>query len=192
MLVIIVFILNFVSGFFLFKYNYIYLNNNYCHEVYILVDNDINIDENIELFLRFMLTEISSNWTLEVYKYLNNEILLYDLFVYNFWNTCIYVNDYIYTHFILLFWHLLVKWFFFTFDINYLIDENLTNISDVDSSHDLFVMWAQMISVAILTIWARGVGPRFRPDQMSELTWKDILIYLIGCLLFLFLVILLG
>ncbi len=36
-------------------------------------------------------------------------------------------------------------------------------------------VWGQIIALAILTIWARGVGPRFRPDQLSDLTWKDLL-----------------
>lgn len=43
---------------------------------------------------------------------------------------------------------------------------------------DLVWLWVQTISCATFTIWARGVGPRFRPDQLSDITWKDILIIL--------------
>ncbi len=39
-----------------------------------------------------------------------------------------------------------------------------------------------MVLVSVFTIWARGVGPRFRPDQMSNFTWKDGLIFIGGCL----------
>lgn len=47
----------------------------------------------------------------------------------------------------------------------------------------MLILWTQIISLAILTIWARGVGPRFRPDQLSDLTWKDLLIFLGGLLI---------
>lgn len=50
------------------------------------------------------------------------------------------------------------------------------------SATALLTLWIQLISIAILTIWARGIGPRFRPDQLSDLTWKDLLIYLSGIL----------
>lgn len=39
-----------------------------------------------------------------------------------------------------------------------------------DSSWALICVWLQFIGLATYTIWARGVGPRFRPDQMSDLT----------------------
>jgi hypothetical protein len=34
----------------------------------------------------------------------------------------------------------------------------------------IIIVWAQIMGIAVYTIWARGVGPRFRPDQMSGLT----------------------
>ena len=40
---------------------------------------------------------------------------------------------------------------------------------------DLFVFWALVIGVAVITIVVRGVGPRLRPDQFSNWTWRDIL-----------------
>lgn len=46
----------------------------------------------------------------------------------------------------------------------------------------LIFIWVQFIGLATYTIWARGVGPRFRPDQMSDLTWKDLLFFLAGFL----------
>ncbi len=46
----------------------------------------------------------------------------------------------------------------------------------------ILMIWGQIMSLAVLTIWARGVGPRFRPDQLSDLTWKDLLIFLSGIL----------
>lgn len=44
------------------------------------------------------------------------------------------------------------------------------------------ILWVQFLGIAAYTIWARGVGPRFRPDQMSDLTWKDLLLLLAGLL----------
>ena len=41
---------------------------------------------------------------------------------------------------------------------------------DDDMTFAVIFVWAQLISLAAFTIWARGVGPRFRPDQMSDLT----------------------
>ena len=49
----------------------------------------------------------------------------------------------------------------------------------------LICVWLQFIGLATYTIWARGVGPRFRPDQMSDLTWKDLLFFLVGLLVLL-------
>lgn len=46
------------------------------------------------------------------------------------------------------------------------------------SALNILTLWFQIMSLAILTIWARGVGPRFRPDQLSDLTWKDLLVFL--------------
>lgn len=50
------------------------------------------------------------------------------------------------------------------------------------STWALVALWLQFICLAAYTIWARGVGPRFRPDQMSDLTWKDLLFFLVGLL----------
>lgn len=47
----------------------------------------------------------------------------------------------------------------------------------------LFKLWFQIMGLAIITIWARGVGPRFRPDQLSSHAWKDIVIFLVGTLI---------
>lgn len=46
----------------------------------------------------------------------------------------------------------------------------------------ILVIWGQIILLAVFTIWARTVGPRFRPDQLSDLTWKDLLLLLLGML----------
>jgi NADH:ubiquinone oxidoreductase subunit H len=51
-----------------------------------------------------------------------------------------------------------------------------------ERSFETFLFYAQIIFISVFTIWARGVGPRFRPDQMSDLTWKDLIIY-VGCYL---------
>lgn len=48
----------------------------------------------------------------------------------------------------------------------------------------ILILWIKLILCSLLTIWARGVGPRTRPDQLSDWTWKDILIFLFSCLLF--------
>ena len=48
----------------------------------------------------------------------------------------------------------------------------------VYDANAILIIWGQIISLAILTIWARGVGPRFRPDQLSDLTWKDLVLFL--------------
>ena len=48
---------------------------------------------------------------------------------------------------------------------------------------NLFRLWCLITTIAILTIWARGVGPRFRPDQLSDLTWKDLLLFLAALLI---------
>lgn len=53
---------------------------------------------------------------------------------------------------------------------------------------DLIWIWIQLICFGAFTIWARGVGPRFRPDQLSDITWKDILIILIGLLTFILII----
>ena len=45
-------------------------------------------------------------------------------------------------------------------------------------TYSLLLIWLGIISIAVFTIWSRGVGPRFRPDQMSDLVWKDVVIYL--------------
>lgn len=47
---------------------------------------------------------------------------------------------------------------------------------------NILVIWIQIMSLAILTIWARGVGPRYRIDQLSDLAWKDLLLFLGGFL----------
>ena len=57
---------------------------------------------------------------------------------------------------------------------------------------DLFYIWLQVFFFGIITIWARGVGPRFRPDQLSDLTWKDLVIYLLGIVLVVLFIILLA
>lgn len=46
-----------------------------------------------------------------------------------------------------------------------------SEVSTGDSANwALIALWLQFICLAAYTIWARGVGPRFRPDQMSDLT----------------------
>ena len=41
---------------------------------------------------------------------------------------------------------------------------------DQYDANAIIILWSQIMSIAILTIWARGVGPRFRPDQISDVT----------------------
>lgn len=42
---------------------------------------------------------------------------------------------------------------------------------------DIFILiWMQSLVILIFSIWARAAGPRYRPDQVHEITWKDILI----------------
>ena len=50
---------------------------------------------------------------------------------------------------------------------------------------DVFFFWVGIICLSVSTIWARGVGPRVRPDQLSELVWTCLLPLLAGLLLFL-------
>lgn len=47
----------------------------------------------------------------------------------------------------------------------------------------LILLWCKIVTASIFTIWARGVGPRLRPDQLSDLTWKDSLLNLLGFLI---------
>ncbi len=81
---------------------------------------------------------------------------------------------------------LLVLW-----DIYDCIDTEILG-RELDFSHsethwswgDLMLFWLQITAVMVFTIWARGVGPRFRADQMSDFTWKDALILVGGWLFF--------
>jgi hypothetical protein len=43
----------------------------------------------------------------------------------------------------------------------------------------------QVFGCVVISIWARAAGPRFRVDQLSNLTWKNLLIYLSLLLIFL-------
>lgn len=65
--------------------------------------------------------------------------------------------------------------------LNSIFNINIT-ISQIPIIFDLFFFWGHIICLAILTIWARGVGPRFRPDQLSNLTWKDLIVFIAGLL----------
>lgn len=60
------------------------------------------------------------------------------------------------------------------------------------SYYDLVYIWLSIIGLAFITILARGIGPRFRIDQLSDLTWKDLLILLVGLLFIIILIYLLG
>lgn len=51
------------------------------------------------------------------------------------------------------------------------------------NDYDLVHLWLGVVMVGIVTILARGVGPRSRPDQLSDLTWKDIIIILVSTLI---------
>ena len=72
--------------------------------------------------------------------------------------------------------------------LSFLIDISIDTFYIYEESYvktatwPLFKMWVCVTIIAVLTIWARGVGPRFRPDQLSNITWKDILILLGGLL----------
>ena len=90
------------------------------------------------------------------------------------------LNDYIYIFIIKIGYKLWVYIFcqfynIFYYEIFFIYKESFL-------IQKLFVLWIKTITCAILTIWARGVGPRFRVDQMSDLTWKDLLVILIGFL----------
>lgn len=65
--------------------------------------------------------------------------------------------------------------------INEIIELQCENVNSLIPP--LFKMWMQVIGLAIVSIWARGVGPRFRPDQLSNIAWKDLLILLVSLLL---------
>lgn len=55
---------------------------------------------------------------------------------------------------------------------------------------DVFlILWLQSALILVLSIWARASGPRFRPDQLFTVTWKDLMIALSGHFLFLSLLI---
>lgn len=51
--------------------------------------------------------------------------------------------------------------------------------------YDLLAIWFKVLFIGIITILARGIGPRTRPDQLSDFTWKDIVIFLFGFLIML-------
>jgi hypothetical protein len=56
-------------------------------------------------------------------------------------------------------------------DLETLLGLQLSEVSTSDSvTWATIALWLQFICLAAYTIWARGVGPRFRPDQMSDLT----------------------
>ena len=69
----------------------------------------------------------------------------------------------------------------YTFDMT-----GICNYYNRDSNSYIFskiiILWVKLIICSIFTIWARGVGPRFRSDQMSDWTWKDILVILVSFL----------
>lgn len=58
--------------------------------------------------------------------------------------------------------------------------QNFSSLADYSS----FFAWFQFAAFGISIIWARGVGPRLRPDHLSDLTWKDFLLFLTGFLFF--------
>jgi NADH:ubiquinone oxidoreductase subunit H len=96
---------------------------------------------------------------------------------------------------VFLFWdtyyyHFLNSYFGTTCYDFYLKDSVTLKASDY-LSFDIIIVWLQLICIATFTIWARGVGPRFRPDQMSDITWKDLLIFL-ALLFFLIIIIFWG
>ncbi len=86
--------------------------------------------------------------------------------------------------YILKFWLCIpIHFFFTTFDL--LCSVSQSTLVEINTEWynrynggAILTMWGQLMSIAILTIWARGVGPRFRPDQLSDLTWKDLLLFL--------------
>ena len=49
-------------------------------------------------------------------------------------------------------------------------------IEKSQSFDTLFVKWLKILALAVSTIWARGVGPRTRPDQLSDITWTILII----------------
>lgn len=54
------------------------------------------------------------------------------------------------------------------------------------------LLWCKLFIASIFTIWARGVGPRARPDQLSDMTWKDFLLNLLGFLIIVIYYLMLG
>jgi hypothetical protein len=82
-----------------------------------------------------------------------------------------------------VFWKsFMINWFWYTgmYDPNYfMIEYDETPYM----AKEILNMWSSVVLLAIMTIWSRGVGPRFRPDQLSDLTWKDLLIFLLGAII---------
>jgi NADH:ubiquinone oxidoreductase subunit H len=121
---------------------------------------------------------------------MQGESILINLFYINFFAALLFLVTYIYTQIIIYIWYFVQLYLISYFNFGNI--EYFISIIDEQIISDLFIMWFQIISLGVLTIWARGVGPRFRPDQMSEITWKDILIYLTGIFLIVSYIVLLG
>lgn len=62
----------------------------------------------------------------------------------------------------------------------------------VNVSLRVILLWCKIFIASIFTIWARGVGPRVRPDQLSDITWKDFLLNLLGFLILVIYYLMLG
>lgn len=60
---------------------------------------------------------------------------------------------------------ILVDWFDIMWQVDYEDSEDSEEVA-----FKMFIFWVKILSLTLLTIWARAVGPRFRPDQLSDVT----------------------
>ena len=91
-----------------------------------------------------------------------------------------FVEKYIYYVFLRINWYLIRYLFIEYCD---LIDfEIYKKDAPIYIFFKIIILWLKMIICSIFTIWSRGVGPRFRTDQMSDISWKEVLVLLIGLL----------
>jgi hypothetical protein len=78
--------------------------------------------------------------------------------------------------------------FYYNFIFNYYFTLNLINnwlVIELSTISNHLTFLIQVFFLVVISIWARAAGPRFRVDQLSNLTWKNLLIYLSLLLIFL-------
>lgn len=82
-------------------------------------------------------------------------------------------------------------WFFINIYIDPLTTLDKNSTVGFQFTKDYFLFLFQVFFLVIIAIWARAAGPRFRLDQILNMTWKDIFIYLSLFLFFLMFIIIL-